>query len=381
MACTYDKRSQEFQRFGFTLIELLVVIAIISLLLSILLPSLAAAREQAKRAKCLANLRDQLTSCFAYAQEDFKGNLVPLHPRHTWSWGTGWNSKGSWINAARKAYGGKSGRHDYRGTYHSPYWPNSSMIGRYSTNWGMGPATRPLNRYLFKGALGDNNDGNRNSISPAERMDEQKDFDVFRCPSDIGMIGGDGELYLGLGMWYEEPDSFYNTMGNSYATDSILLGQASPGASLRAIGPWLRPYEQIPNPSRTNLLKETKGFYGSGWNAIGVSGIPSNPNEFTIGNHGVLREHNVGFSDGHASPVLFEVRTDAVGVNSSQQVIHSGTFVLRGGRLEQVDVPPGAGQPPFSLERLKHILYSGDGWTDHCFPAPAVNTGLSMWDD
>jgi prepilin-type N-terminal cleavage/methylation domain-containing protein len=67
---------------AFTLIELLVVIAIISLLVSILLPSLNRAKELARRAVCSVNQRTMVLASVMYADE-YNEEYLP--------YGGGWN--------------------------------------------------------------------------------------------------------------------------------------------------------------------------------------------------------------------------------------------------------------------------------------------------
>ncbi|GAB4383854.1 MAG: hypothetical protein Kow0022_04750 [Phycisphaerales bacterium] len=65
--------------FGFTLIELLVVIAIIALLIGILLPALAAARESGRTLVCAARMREVAVGWQFYANEN-RDISVPAQP-------------------------------------------------------------------------------------------------------------------------------------------------------------------------------------------------------------------------------------------------------------------------------------------------------------
>lgn len=80
---------------AFTLIEVLVVISIITLLISIMLPSMSSARENGRAAVCLAQIREvgNATSVYADMSRDEYPYGVPVpvatvdHPHYT-----GWNN-------------------------------------------------------------------------------------------------------------------------------------------------------------------------------------------------------------------------------------------------------------------------------------------------
>lgn len=168
---------------------------------------------------------------------------------------------------------------------------------------------------------------------------------------------------------YQLPTSTLDAMGNSYGVDSVL---GTNGTRTVSFGVLFHDYGAVPNPGSTTTFIENKGFYACFWNNWRLGG----DQDYTWGNHGTLREHNVGFADGHASPVLFEVRTDVDGVGANDEVTHSGDFALRGGTTESMGWNPNPllDEDDQQFNVWAHLLLSGPGRQNHCLPAPCTIT-------
>jgi prepilin-type N-terminal cleavage/methylation domain-containing protein/prepilin-type processing-associated H-X9-DG protein len=139
---------------GFTLIELLVVVAIIALLIAILLPSLARARQQAQTLVCATNVRQISMGTITYATDN-KGYIPRAYDRTV---AKGVHMHREKLAAATDRWAGEPERN--RG----PYNLLPEVIARYLsvptlTKVGDGPNRDKRLAYRFKGA------------------------DVYQCPS------------------------------------------------------------------------------------------------------------------------------------------------------------------------------------------------------
>ncbi len=166
---------------GFTLIELLVVVAIIALLISILLPSLSRAKEQAKIAVCLSNERNMGQAANQYRLEDPSNDFPWSLPRTPNRIAGRAYTFGLFTECS---YGG--GMPDRTGTEATalfvgrgaqPYTPLNPVSDVYQVP----PRYRPLNKYIAPTVSWDNANRDRN----IDRQQIPADIPgFFQCPSD-----------------------------------------------------------------------------------------------------------------------------------------------------------------------------------------------------
>jgi len=198
---------------GFTLIELLVVISIIAVLISILLPALGGAIQQARKIRDQANMKGIGTAAQTYASDDPQGILGPVHPEAINFRGDGYAE-----------YGGGPGTMPYGG------W-----------NQEFDPRTRAFN-HLFYGPRG---------IVANTPPGARGVFQEYQCPGDE----------LGWQEWpgfdtnpLETETSYFKANGAAFRMNNLAYDD---GTSMGIYG---RPVNRIPDPSSTLGFMEARVY-------------------------------------------------------------------------------------------------------------------------
>ena len=182
MSNSHTTRVRRGARAGFSLIELLVVISIVALLLTLLIPSLARAKERARIVVCKSNLRQ-----IGIAMNLYFGDNNYWFP---------FEKKNELFYLTDAHYGGHPGR----------AWPNdpTNWWGYVLPQYRDTPAGRPLNLYLYPGLP-------NWDVPPGHPLYEAvRNVPVFQCPSDVG-----GFWQSDAGLTQDGPPTYWQC-GTSY---------------------------------------------------------------------------------------------------------------------------------------------------------------------
>ncbi len=289
-SATLEKPHRSVRQGGFTIIELLVVMAVISLLIAILVPYLRASREEARKFKCVANLRTILISSAMYVDDQQGHQLypwyqIPPHAGYTPTVVTPW------------VFGG----------FRAPK-PQTKDLYMDSSLY---PAQiRPLNKYVDRTAMAD----------PFDFKDRGRDIiPTFICPSDRSSsttyIGDPGEPPVD-----EEMYSSWQANGSSFSLNTRWL-QGYVGFDFTPSIHDPEKYAELSSRIARHLvggnasqfvLWAEQGFYGATYNAkpLGIQENEDTPPSLpqVHGWHRKFSSWSLGFADGHVAHGFFDTR-------------------------------------------------------------------------
>lgn len=246
---------------GMTLIELVVVVAVLGLLLALLGPGLQAARQQSGRSGCLDNLRAIGAATQAYALDDPKEFIMPIHQmmrRQTRNIFRG--SCWGWRHANWFVWGGKTCTERYFCVCADDRPACGPILGLAGSNAEVYAAeTRPLNPYV-------------------------PGLETYHCPADVG--------YPDTPWVGDSPSSnaervCFDTLGNSYRGSLFCYIDDTRAFTM---GPWGHRLSTLYELERLVLLGDPLFF-----SMIGFAG-----NQPFSGWHGDV--DNVLYCDGSARP-------------------------------------------------------------------------------
>jgi len=271
---------------AFTLVELLVVIGIIAVMIGILLPTLNKAREQAKTAQCLSNLR-QIGQAMAMYAGDYQGWVIPSVIQR--------------VNAA-----------------------GAPQAVRGDENW----ATLMVARGYVKQADQLSLYGKSGSPPGEDAWQDTGSAGntVFRCPSGIEFAGGPSptsayDFKSNSGFWRRQSFLYFGagavSQGNApmvdtwYATNSIVPGNYNGATVVADQAPWpMRSFAHLngkiygPSWSRFNQIRKSgeMAMIFDGFLCHNLNGWDISPRHGRSKGQEVT---NVLFADGHALSVPF----------------------------------------------------------------------------
>lgn len=316
---------------AFTLIELLVVVAIISLLVSILLPSLGAARKQTRAAMCLSNMRQLAVASFAYVSE----------------WGTYPPSLSNFAHANTA-----QGR---------------NLRWKAGVDWlGVGDQSG----VFVEGDWQDPNTGNPKGFSAAPRFGvifpSIRSEKVYLCPDDKPGVmvkgtllgeGGNGKfsytMFSMLGLRTPENIPTRPVENDGGPSRGPAPGQARLGPRpLSGIPLFVEEHPQDIN-DKVSSSAHMEGNFNFGTDFV-VSRHPSTSVRLGVDPmNGTMRRFsqgstNIGFADGHASPVkvnfgftLTDVRPTGAGGKGLQGIPYTAEGLLWHYGIEYMEVRDG----------------------------------------